>query len=146
LFVRPAEWQRQLDERNAASLAEIRSKLTLPQLNGTVDIIQSEQSDLIANNLQFTPRPTIQEYTAYSSKLIARNRAFVEGSHPPDYLIMAPGSIDGRHPASAEGSLWPLFFATYQAEMDLVHSLVLRRRAVPIDNIEGVPTEFEANI
>ncbi len=146
LIVRPAEWRRKLDERNAASLAEIRSKLALPLLDGTVDIIPSEQSDLIANDLQFTPRPTVQEYTTYSPKLIARNRAFFEGSHAPDYLIMAPGSIDGRHPASAEGSLWPLFFATYQAEIDLGRNLVLKKRATPIDNIEGVPTEVEAKI
>ena len=146
LIAYPAEWQRKLEERNTASLAEIRSKLSLPALDGTVDIIQSEQSDLIANNLQFTPRPTVQEYTTYSSKLVARNRAFFEGKRAPDYLIMAPGSIDGRHPASAEGALWPLFFAFYQSEIDLGRNLVLKKRALPIHNLETVPTEIGANI
>lgn len=146
LIAHPAEWQAKLEERNRASLAEIQTKLSLPALNGTVDIIQSEQSDLLANSLQYTPRPTIQEYTTYSPKLINRNRAFFEGSRAPGYLIMAPGSIDGRHPASAEGALWPLFFASYATEMDLGRNLVLKKRASPLQNLLTVWNEVDANI
>ncbi|QYA03980.1 hypothetical protein [Rhizobium sp. B21/90] len=146
LIIEPTTWQKQLEERRQISLSEIRLKQPLPKLEGTVDIIQSEQSDLIANGLHFTPRPTIQEYTSYSTKLIARNHAFFEGNRAPDYLFMAPGSIDGRHPASAEGSLWPLFFASYSPDSDLGRNLLLKKRTMPIAGVEGQVVRVEAKM
>lgn len=142
---KPSIWFDDLVTRNEASAAAIRQQARVPSLDGTVDIIPSEQADLIANNLAYSPRPTVQEYTTYSSKLIARNRAFFSGARAPDHLILQPGSIDGRHPASAEGPLWPLFFSRYEPVQSSPLGLVLKKRETPIPDVLKQPIETSAD-
>lgn len=114
-------------------MARVRAGQPLPMLDGTVDVIPSIQSAVIANGLKYWPRPVFQEYVTFSSRLIDQNRIFFRSSRAPDYLLMAPGSIDDRHPAFAEGPLWPDFLARY-APQDIVGNVaLLRRRDQPID-------------
>ncbi|SIQ10372.1 hypothetical protein SAMN05880590_10220 [Rhizobium sp. RU35A] len=145
LIMRPSVWLANLEARNKAALAAIKAQTPLPPLDGTVDIIPSAQSAVIANGLAYRPRPTIQEYSTYSPRLIARNRAFFAGESAPDYLIMQPGSIDGRHPASAEGALWPLFFSRYEAVQSSPLGLILKRRATPIADVLAPAIEKTAS-
>ncbi|MBP2447286.1 hypothetical protein [Rhizobium leguminosarum] len=146
----PTVWLDKLKGENAASLAAIRKKTPLPALNGSVDIIQSEQSDVIGNGLDYRPRPTVQEYTSYTPELIERDRAFYEGPEAPEYLIMAPGSIDGRHPASAEGALWPLFFAKYEPFIETDRQIILRKRPTAVSGVKkqdiAVPMELGQDV
>ncbi|TRL35338.1 hypothetical protein [Rhizobium straminoryzae] len=145
LIMRPSVWLANLEARNKAALAAIKAQTPLPPLDGTVDIIPSAQSAVIANGLAYRPRPTIQEYSTYSPRLIARNRAFFADESAPDYLIMQPGSIDGRHPASAEGALWPLFFSRYEAVQSSPLGLILKRRATPIADVLAPAVEKTAS-
>jgi hypothetical protein len=92
--------------------------------------------------LDYRPRPTIQEYTTYSAALIDRNRQFFFGERAPKYLLFAPGSIDHRHPASAEGPLWPLMFSLYEPNDQVRNMIILRRRETPIGNLFG-PAELK---
>ncbi|WP_143530431.1 hypothetical protein [Rhizobium sp. RU36D] len=142
-IVHPEAWLDDLQARNDASAAAIQQATPLPRLDGSVDIIPSAQSTVIAHNLRYSPRPTVQEYTTYSPKLIARNRANFSGTEAPDYLIMEPGSIDARHPASAEGALWPLFFSRYEPDQSSVLGLVLKKREAPLQNVLEAPIEVE---
>ncbi|WP_171058809.1 hypothetical protein [Brucella haematophila] len=143
----PSNWKNRLVEENAASLASIKEQRPLPHLSGSVDTILNDQSSIIANGLDYRPRPTLQEYTTYSPSLIARNRSFFQSDQAPDFLFMAPGSIDRRHPASAEGALWPLFFSKYQPYLIEKDYLVLQKRALPLGNIEtrGEPIHARLN-
>jgi hypothetical protein len=129
---RPAWLARELSQRDAAR-AVLRTQAPLPALDGTVDIVASQQSRLIANGLDYRPRFTVQEYTSYTPALIARNRASLEGPAAPMHLFVAPGSIDGRYPASAEGASWPDYLRFY-APQDYAGDLLLltrRDRALP---------------
>lgn len=130
-------WKKELEQKTASALADIKDRYPLPQLSGSVDIIQSDQSLVIGNGLDYRPRPTLQEYVTYSPALIARNRSFFESSRAPDFLIMAPGSIDFRHPASVEGSLWPLFFSKYEPYLYKRDYLVLHQRDDALNDVEG---------
>ncbi|MCI1001181.1 hypothetical protein HWD97_13935 [Ochrobactrum sp. C6C9] len=143
----PSNWKKRLVEQNVASLASIKEQRPLPHLSGSVDTILNDQSSIIANGLDYRPRPTLQEYTTYSPSLIARNRSFFESDQAPDFLFMAPGSIDRRHPASVEGALWPLFFSKYQPYLIEADYLVLQKRALALDNIEtnGGPIHARLN-
>lgn len=138
-----AWWQSQVDAR-AASFAAIKSTMPLPKFEGTVDVIGSRQSMLIANGSNFAFRPTVQEYTTYSPRTIAANRAFFEGAKAPDNLLLAPGSIDGRIPASAEGPLWPLFFSRYQVKGMAGGQVWMVKRNAPVPDILGAPQVHEA--
>jgi hypothetical protein len=132
-LARPAVWLSEQGAKEDAAAERVRSARPLPKLDGTVDAIPSMQSALIAHGLQYRPRPVFQEYVTYTHGLVARNRAFFQGSRAPDYILMAPGSIDGRHPATAEGAIWPELLARY-APHDIVDGLaLLRKRARPLD-------------
>jgi hypothetical protein len=133
----PTVWLEKLQQKNAVSAAAIRANASPPALPGRIDIIQSQQSALIASGLNYWPRPTIQEYTTYTPQLIQRNRSFFLGPSAPDYLLFEPGSIDGRHPASPEGALWPLFFSHYEPVNQSSFGLILKKRSIPLEDIMG---------
>jgi hypothetical protein len=129
----PNRWLTDQEKLQQAALARVRAEQPLLMLAGTVDAIPSIQSSVIANGLRYWPRPIIQEYSTYSRPLIEVNRAFFRSHRAPDYLLMAPGSIDGRYPALAEGPLWPDFLALYSVQ-DISNGLsILHRRDKPVD-------------
>lgn len=132
-------WRAHHDRAWSRSAAKLRAKTPLPRLSGRVDVISDEQSLSIANGHMLLPRPAIQEYAAYSPTLIQKNIDFFNGPEAPDYLIFAPGSIDGRHPALADGSLWPIFLSRYRLDQTDGQRSILRKRTVPIDNILSAP-------
>lgn len=146
LAIEPEVWRKEARDAQARSIEAIREAYPLPTLTGTVDIIPSEQAAVIANGLTYHPRPTVQEYTAYTGALISRDRAFFSGERAPDNLIMAPGSIDNRHPASAEGSLWPLFLTRYTPTRLLPEMVVLQRRKQPLNGFTKPSVMFNAQI
>lgn len=142
----PAAWKRDAGARLIAARAALRASHPLPAIDGTIDVVPSNQAQLIAHGLAYRPRPTVQEYTSYAPGLIARNRAHVDGPDGPANLLMQPGSIDGRHPASAEGALWPLILSRYEPG-DIVGGMVLmRRRAAPVPLTAGTTVTIEAGL
>ncbi len=136
------EWvRRKLLERDAA-WAAVRMHAPLPALAGSVDIIPSDQARVIASGLDYRPRFTIQEYTSYTPALIAKNSAYFRGPDAPRNVIFAPGSIDGRHPASAEGALWPDLLRRYQPAGLTGDLLILSKRNKPVPGILAELAEF----
>jgi hypothetical protein len=129
----PDTWWATQQQHQAEAIAYVQSKQPLPALVGTVDSIPSIQSSLIAKGLRYRPRPSFQEYVTFTHDLIERNRAFFQSSSAPDYLFMAPGSIDGRHPALTEGPLWPLFLSRYAPQNIFGDLLLLQRRRQALD-------------
>jgi hypothetical protein len=128
-----------LAARDEAARAATRQNQPVPSLAGSVDIIPSQQSSLVAAGLDYTPRPTIQEYSAYSPALIDRDRAFFLSGRAPQNLLIAPGSIDGHYPASAEGALWPLFLERYESQGVVGNNLLLATRQSALPDILGAP-------
>lgn len=140
----PTGWKREAEVRLAAARASLRSSHPLPAIDGTIDMVPSNQALLIAHGLAYRPRPTVQEYTSYAPWLIARNRAHFEGPHAPVNLLMQPGSIDSRHPASAEGALWPLILSRYEPVERIRDMILLRRRDTAVPVPSGPPIMIEA--
>ncbi|MGC6482661.1 MAG: hypothetical protein ACON4T_03725 [Synechococcus sp.] len=71
----------------------------------SADIIPWDISRLIANGLDYKPRPIPQSYSVYSRKLQEINRRFF--SDPlasPDWLIVGIKKIDGRLPIGLDSS------------------------------------------
>jgi hypothetical protein len=132
-LARPGLWLSEQEAKEHAAIERLRSARPLPKLDGTVDTIPSMQSALIANGLQYWPRPVFQEYVTYTHGLVERNRAFFQGSRAPKYILMAPGSIDGRHPATAEGAIWPELLARYTPQDIIDGAALLRKRERPVD-------------
>ena len=139
-FVRnPIQWTADKDLQLKAAQTQIRLQANMPYVSGTVDVIPSRQSEVIATGVNYSPRPTIQEYAAYSRALIERDRAFYRSAEAPRYVFFEPGSIDGRHPASAEGPLWPLLLQRYEPFERRLDLLVLRKRQQPLPDLLKEP-------
>ncbi len=126
-----------IDDAKAQRWQELREDFPLPRFEGSVDVIPSIQSGVLANRLDYRPRPSFQEYATYTPDLAAANRAFIQGPRAPDRIIFGqePGygslTIDHRYPSFAEGALWPDLMRLYGPECRFEPFLVLRRRAVP---------------
>lgn len=133
----PSEWVKQTEDTKVQAWRNIREQRPLRRLSGSVDIIPSDQAIVIANDLDYHPRPVFQEYFAYTPRLIDTNRDFFASPLAPDWLLFAPGSIDNRYPNSAEGALWPDFIRRYEPDSIDGNLLVLRRRALPKPEIFG---------
>ena len=142
----PRRWMADNELEFKASQGRIRLQANMPDVSGRVDVIPSRQSEVIASGLDYTPRPTIQEYTAYSRALIERDRNFFRSAKAPDYVFFAPGSIDGRHPASAEGPLWPLLLQRYEPFERRLDLLVLRKRPQSLPDLLKEPMVTHAKL
>jgi len=140
----PGIWLRDQIARQSQARTAIRTVTAYPRIDGPIDMIPSNQSELIAHGFEYRPRPTIQEYATYSPLLIARNRAFFEGERAPQHILMRPGSIDYRHPASAEGSLWSLFLSSYEPVASIGDMVQLTRRRSPLTEIIGPESSIVA--
>lgn len=133
----PAGWLEEQHRRSDRAAERIRLVAPLHDISGSIDIIPSQQSEIVANRLDYRPRPTVQEYATYSPALIARNRTFFESERAPRHILMKPGSIDYRHPASAEGSLWPHFLSAYEPVATIRDMVQLTRRRNPLAELVG---------
>jgi hypothetical protein len=127
-----AQWRRAKEE----GWARVRAAQEVPRVNGSVDVIPSIQSSLLAYGLDYRPRYSFQEYATFTGRLIEANRrTLIE--HGPDFLLMQPGSIDNRYPAMAEGPLWPDILAAYAPVSEDGKLLLLQRRTSPLGNLLG---------
>ncbi|RYY23249.1 MAG: hypothetical protein EOO04_14590 [Chitinophagaceae bacterium] len=79
------------------------SKVKLPQAmldrvgKKSVDIMPSEVSFAFFNGLNYNPRPVMQSYSAYSSKLSQANYAKYMSASAPDYVIYHTGDLIDNH-------------------------------------------------
>ncbi|RYC29153.1 hypothetical protein D3273_25475 [Lichenibacterium minor] len=133
----PASFRARLDARKASAWAGIAQAMPLGDLPGTVDILPSAQTAVLAAGLDYRGRPSFQEYSTYTASLAAGNRAFLEGSAAPRWVLFGPESpegymgIDSRFPALAEGPLWPDLLRLYRPDHRIGGLVALERRAMP---------------
>jgi hypothetical protein len=142
----PRGWFAQADDEKAKAWARIRGCQPLPKLEGPVDIIPEGQKTVIANGLNYRPRPVFYEDRTYTPRLIEANRSFFESARAPEWLFFQPGSIDGRYPTLTEGALWPDFLRLYEPKRLEGDLLLLRRRAQPLSNLLGPPRHAIASV
>lgn len=91
-------------QRLHRQLLRAKSRNALPQVraavgNETIDVFGYEQGIALLNDLNYTPRPVFQGYSAYRPRLIAANTAFYFSSQAPAFVLVKLQSIDQRHPA-----------------------------------------------
>jgi len=139
LVADPHAWLLHNRTSREASLAALRNGTPLPSLDGSVDSIPSIQSAILAQGLDYRPRPTVQAYTAYSDSLIDANLQFLRSNRAPKYVIGGTPSFDGRYPSLADGPMWPDLFRLYEPIRFEKRNLLLQRRAVPLKNVLSEP-------
>jgi hypothetical protein len=122
--------------RNASSHTNhtelTKSLVPLPALSGPVDIYSYLQGTVIANGLDFRPRPVFQSYMAYTPRLSRANAEFLLSDRAPQWILFQPATIDVRLPALDDALSWPLFFTHYRLAGQIPELAVLQRRDVPL--------------
>jgi hypothetical protein len=81
--------------------------------NATVDTIPWEICYCPANNLNWSPNPVLQIYSAYTSSLDLKSASHYDGVGAPHFLIAEFIDIDGRHPLLAEPATWHRIISNY---------------------------------
>jgi hypothetical protein len=117
--------------------AKAAIRAALPPLSGnyleqakgkTVDIFPWEISLPYAYDLDWSPRPVIQSYQAYTSALDSLNAAHFKGSGAPDNIIWQYGSLDGRYPLFDEPATFRTMLENYEILSPENYYLIFQRR------------------
>ena len=130
----------------AGAWAGIRAAQPLPRLVGGVDILPSAQSAVLANGLDYHPRPSFQDYATYTAGLIAANARFYAGPDAPDWVIVGADGFDDRYPTSIEGALWPDLLRRYEPQRRVDTWVALKRRSEPLPEVLGTPERIAATL
>jgi hypothetical protein len=83
---------------NDKRIAYMPSRIKKTIGNASIDIFPFEAMHLYYNGLNYAPRPIPQGYQAYSEKLDSLNASYFQNSCAPEFVMLANGSIDNRHP------------------------------------------------
>lgn len=110
-------------------LAALKKAANFPALRGATDIYSFDQSYLIASNLQWSPRPILQSYSAYTPKLAEINRQHLIGATAPENIIFKLEPIDARLPALMDGPSWPVLMKNYHTTVFNQDYLFLEKNA-----------------
>lgn len=95
-----------LNKEYNASIERIKSEFVIKHMQGTVDIYPWDQAYILANKLDYSPRPLFQSYSVYTPNLIEKNRKFLYSDKAPENIFFAIKEIDGRAPYMMEGASW----------------------------------------
>lgn len=115
------------DEYNK-SILKLTKELQLPHLNGTSDIYSYQQSYLLASGNTWHPRPIIQSYSVYTSKLAKINSDFL-ARQGADNIFFNVETIDGRLPSLDDGASWPILLTNYDIVGSDSNFLQLKRKS-----------------
>lgn len=117
-----------LDRAYAARLAEIRAEHPMPALDGPTDVYSTGQSVLLAHGMEWSPRPVLQSYSAYTPYLARLDADHLVGPRAPRNLLVALEQIDGRLPAMDDGLSWPRLLSLYDLADFRERWAIMRRR------------------
>jgi hypothetical protein len=84
----------------------------------TIDVFGYEQGIALLNNLNYTPRPIFQGYSAYSPGLIRANTDFYLSLRAPEYVLLKYQPIDERYPTSEDAGVLLQLLWNYQPLFD----------------------------
>ncbi len=115
------------------AISKIAKEHPLPNLGGSVDIFPWDQAIVLANNLNYNPRPIFQSYSVYTPALIKKNLQHLASSQAADYLLFDIKTIDNRYPTLDDGALWPTIWRYYDPIDQASDFLILSRRSSPRD-------------
>ena len=117
---------------------------------GTVDIYPWDQAYVIANGLDYRPRPLFQSYSVYTPTLIKKNCDFLYSDRAPETILFSIKEIDNRLPAMMEGASWLDIMKLYDVVGVRDEFLRLQKmthsKDYSFNNLESVKTIFNQSV
>jgi hypothetical protein len=105
--------------------------IPLPAVDGSVDSYSTGQGILIAQDLNYQPRPVMTSYLAYTAGLSQLNADYLAGPKAPETILFRIESIDIHDPAQEDALSWPQILSRYDVKDAAMGWLMLRRSAQP---------------
>ncbi|MDA9764499.1 hypothetical protein N9C83_03970 [Opitutales bacterium] len=96
----------------------------------TVDVLYYHHGILLLNELNYVPRPTIQNYAAYNEHLTQWNLQHLRDT-PPQFILCKDGEIDARYPTTADNLFLREVFENYSPVLKEEDWLLLERNNEP---------------
>ena len=121
----------ELNQEYKNSMNNIKEKIDLSGISGTVDIYPWDQSYIIANELKYQPRPLFQSYSVYTPKLIENNIEFLRSEKAPDNILFQIKEIDERLPSTMESASWIEILKRYETVGLKNNFLHMKKRTTP---------------
>ena len=121
-------------ERYDGALDEMRTRAPLPSVTGPADMYGYHQAFLIANHLDYSPRPVMQSYAAYMPSLASLDaRRLLSASAPSNLFLDFDNFGDGRFPTLSDNTSYPEILAGYEPRSSPIQTKypLLVKRAVP---------------
>lgn len=131
-----------------AQLIKAKAAYALPRVQAevrdqTVDVFGYEQGIALLNDLNYTPRPTFQGYSAYTPTLINANTAFYSSAQAPAYVLFKYQSIDDRYPTLEDAGVLKQLLFNYKPLFE-EQSYSLWKRIQPAKPIQSLGTVTES--
>jgi hypothetical protein len=125
---------RRLDEQSLAP-ARLPEELVAPLREPGIqtDVVPWALGLVAANDLRWTPNPTLQLYSAYTERLDQRVAAHFASARAPEALLVHFGQVDDRNPFWDTPRTWRAVLAAYRFEAVAPDRplVLLRRRDRP---------------
>ena len=120
----------------ASDFASHRRAFPLPHVRGPTDIYSTGQTILIASGLEWSPRPALQSFTAFSLGIARADLEHLEGdggrTAPVRNVFFSVEDEDHRLPTTEDGLSWPALFDEFRvAGYDRRIDMALFRRSRP---------------
>ena len=117
-----------IGQQHQAEVHQWRESRVLPNVRGSVDVFPWAQRVVLANGLDYHPRPVFQSYFAYTASLAQLNADFFAGPNAAESVLFDIQSIDEHLPSMEDGLCWPELWARYEL-VDARRSLLLLQRS-----------------
>ena len=113
-----------------------RSQVALPESAArvgreSVDLLGFSQGVVLANDMNWTPRPAFQSYMAYTPGLLRTNAEFLEGPRAPRFLLLESDTIDYRFPSMEDALALQVMSRDYRFLLEESEYLLLERAPRP---------------
>lgn len=119
------------------ALAQERQQADLSRIAGivgrsTVDVLGYNQGVALLNGFNYTPRPVLQSYSAYTPELARLNADFFLSAQAPEFVLVKIGSIDSRLSAMDDSAALDVIAHRYEYTMSEKGFHLWRKKPGPL--------------
>jgi hypothetical protein len=107
---------RKLRDDYEKSQAEQREQTYLPPVSGPADLYSFHQELLFAYGMDYSPRPAIQSYSAFTPDLARMNADWLHTDQAARTIFFGIQALDDRLPAMEDGLSWPELLTRYDIQ------------------------------
>lgn len=115
--------------------------------DSTVDVFGYRISEAIYSDLNLTPRPIFQSYSAYSKRLQEINEDFYNSSNAPQFVLFGMGPIDNRFTPSQDAGAFLEILQDYDfVSENQLHAILERHDRPAVERVLVIEREEQWDV